>query len=62
MARAFGTVSHACATKYEKCEKEAKAYVRNMLKEFEDVSVVSNFTKREDMVVSQDDHALYLLR
>jgi len=25
VARAFGTVSHACATKCEKCEKEGKA-------------------------------------
>ena len=33
-----------------------------MLKEFEDVSVVWNHTECEDMVVSQDDHALYLLR
>ena len=47
----LGLSVHACATKCEKCEKS-----------FEDVSAVSNRTEREDMVVSQDDHALYLLR
>ena len=31
-------------------------------KSFEDVSVVSHCTECVDMVVSQDDHALYLLR
>ena len=33
-----------------------------MLKEFENVTTVSNCTKCEDMVVSQDGHALSLLR
>ena len=47
---------HACATKCEKCE-EGKAYVLR----FEDVSAASHRTEREDMVVSQDDNALYLL-
>ena len=61
MARAFGMVGHAYdLTKCETCEKWQS--VRNMLKEFEDVSAVSNRTEREDMVVSQDDHAVYLLR
>jgi len=60
MGCAFGTVSHACATKCEKCEVD-KAYVLHS-KSFEDVSVVSNCTEREDMVVSQEDHMLYLLR
>ena len=35
--------------------------VRITLKEFENVSVFSNRTEGEDMVVSQDDHVLYLL-
>ena len=60
MGCAFGTVSHACATKCEKCEV-GKVYVLHW-KSFEDVSVVSNRTEREDMVVSQEDHTLYLLR
>ena len=47
------------ATKCEKC-KEGKAYVLRW-KSFEDVSAVSHRTEREDMVVSQDDYALYLL-
>ena len=59
LARAFGTVGHAYATKCETCEKGQS--VRTTLKEFEDVSAVSNRTEREDMVVSQDDHAVYLL-
>ena len=58
MARTFGIVGHA--TKCEKCE-EGKPYVLRR-KSFEDVSVVSNRTEREDMVVFQGDHALYLLR
>ena len=33
-----------------------------MLKEFESVSVFLNCTECEDAAVSQDDHALYLLR
>ena len=61
MARAFGTVGHACATRCEKCEKEGKAYALRMLKEFENVSAFSNRTERKDTVNSQDDHALYLL-
>ena len=36
--------------------------IRITLKEFENVSTFSNRTEREDMVVSQEDHALYLLR
>ena len=62
MVHAFGTVGHACGTKCEKCEKEGKAYVRIMLKEFKSVSTFSNRTEHEDMVISQDDHSLYLLR
>ena len=59
IAHAFGTVSHACATK---CEVwEGRQSVRITLKEFENVSVLSNRTEREDMGVSQDDHVLYLL-
>ena len=27
MARAYGTVIHACATKFKKCEKEGKVYI-----------------------------------
>ena len=54
MARAFGMVGHACVTKCGKREKEGEAY--------EDVIAFSNSTEREDMVVSQDGHALYLLR
>jgi len=50
---AFGTVSHACAMKCEKCEKEGEGY--------ENVMAFSNRTEREDMVVSQDGHTLYLL-
>ena len=50
MARAFGTVGHACATKCEKCEKAKRTHY-----EFENVSASSNRTEREDMVVSQDD-------
>ena len=60
MARAFGT-GHACATKCEKCEV-GKAYIRTTLKEFEDVSAVSNRTEREDMVVSQDSYSLFSTR
>ena len=56
MAYAFGMVGHACATKCEKCES-----VRITLKEFKNVSAFSNCTEHEDMLVSQDDHALYLL-
>ena len=52
MAHAFGMVSHACAMKCEKCEKEGKAYVRITLKEFENVSVFSNRTECKNMVVS----------
>ena len=46
-----------------KCEKVCKGRhsVHITLKEFENVSVFSNCTEHEDTVVSQDDHALYLL-
>ena len=47
LARAFGTVGHAYATKCETCEKGQS--VRTTLKEFEDVSAVSNRTEREDI-------------
>ena len=36
--------------------------VRITLKEFENVNAFSNRTEREDTVVSQDNHVLYLLR
>ena len=46
-----------------KCEKwEGRQSVRITLKEFANASAFSNRTEREDMVVYQDDHALYLLR
>ena len=51
---------HACATECEKCE-ESKTFVLHG-KSFEDVSTVSHRTECEDIVVSQDDHVLYLLR
>ena len=38
---------------------EGRQSVRITLKEFKNVSVSSNHTEREDMVVSQDDHAFY---
>ena len=41
---------------------EGRQSVCIRLKEFENVSVFSNHTERKDMVVSQDDHVLYLLR
>ena len=56
------TVGCACATKCEKCEKELGQCVRTTLKEFENVSAVSNRTERGDVVISQDNHTLYLLR
>ena len=60
MARAFGLVDHACVTKSEKCEKEGKAYGFTF-KELENVSMFLNPTECKDVVVSQDDHMLYLL-
>ena len=39
----FGTVGHACAMKYEKCEED-KAYVLRV-ESFDDVSAVSNHTE-----------------
>ena len=58
MARAFGTVGLACTTK---CEKwEGRQSVRITSKEFENVNTFSNRTDYENMVVSQDDHTLYL--
>ena len=59
MARAFGMVGLACTTK---CEKwEGRQSVRITSKEFENVNTFSNRTECENMVVSQDDHTLYLL-
>ena len=59
MARAFGTVGLACTTK---CEKwEGRQSVRITSKEFENVNTFLNRTDCENMVVSQDDHTLYLL-
>ena len=58
MSRASGTVGHACATKCGKRRQSACV----TLKKFVNVSAFSNRTEREDKVVSQDDHALYLLR
>ena len=54
----------ACATKCKKCEKEGRQSVRitGALKEFDNASAFLDRIEREDMVVSQDDHALYLLR
>ena len=40
---------------------EGRQSVRITLKEFENVSVFSNCTECKNMVVSQDDHTLYLL-
>ena len=42
--------------------REGRHSVCITLKEFENVSTFSNLTQREDMVVSQDNHALYLFR
>ena len=63
MAHAFGTVSPVMHVqrRVKSVRRRAKR-IRTTLKEFEDVSAVSNCTEREDMVVSQDDHVLYLLR
>ena len=59
MARAFGLVGHACATNesVKSVRRQAKCmhYVEN-------ASAFSNRTERKDMVVYQDDHALYSLR
>ena len=40
----FGTIGHACAMKYEKCEED-KAYILRV-ESFDDVSAVSNHTER----------------
>ena len=56
----LGLSVHACATKCEKYE-EGKVYVV-CWKSFEDVYAVLNCTEREDMVVTQEDYTLYLLR
>ena len=53
----LGRSVESCMCKCEKCEN-----VRIMLKELKNVCVFSNCTEREDIVVSQDDHALYLFR
>ena len=42
--------------------KSVRRKAKRILKEFEKVSAFSNRTERADVVVSQDDHALYLLR
>ena len=52
MACAFGMVGHV---------QPSMKSVRRM-KEFEDVTVVSNHTEHKDMIVSQDNHALSLHR
>ena len=48
------------------CNEQSVKSVRRKAKhthyEFENVSVFSNRTEREDMVVYQDYHALYLYR
>ena len=54
-----GTCFHACATK---CVKSVRRKTKHTLKGFEKMSVVLKCTDREDMVASQDDHMLYLLR
>ena len=62
MAHAFGLVGHACATdEVRKVGKKAKRthYVERVRA---NASAFPNRTEREDMVVYQDDHALYLLR
>ena len=56
----LGLSVHACAMKCEKYE-EGKAYIV-CWKSFEDVRAVLNCAEREDMVVTQEDHTLYLLR
>ena len=38
--------------------KSVRRMANHMLKELEDVTAVSNCTKHEDMVVSQDGHVL----
>ena len=60
VARAFGMVNHACARGVKSLRRKAKHmyYVERV----ENVSAFSNHTECEDIVVSQDDHALYLLR
>ena len=46
-----------------KCEKwKGRQSIRITLKEFENVSAFLNCTECEDMVISQGDHVLYLLR
>ena len=62
MARAFGTVGPVMHVERSVKSVRRRQSVRTTLKEFEDVSAVLNRTEREDMVFSQDDHALYLLR
>ena len=54
------SVMHVQRTKCEKWERRQS--VRITLKEFANASAFPNRTEREDMVVYQDDHALYLLR
>ena len=51
VARAFGTVSHACATN-ELWEGRQSVPI---MKEFENVSMFLSCTERKDMVVSQDN-------
>ena len=51
------SVMHVQQTKCEKCEK-----ARITLKEFENASAFSNCTEHKDMIIYQDDHALYSLR
>ena len=41
---------------------ERRQSVRITLKEFENTSAFLNPTEHENMVASQDDHVLYLLR
>ena len=53
----LGLSVHACAMKCQKCE-EGKEYV---LQSFEDVCAVLKCTERDDMVITQEDHVLYLL-
>ena len=54
MARAFGTVGPVMHVQQSVKSVRRRQIVRTTLKEFEDVSAVSNRTEREDMVVSQN--------